>query len=141
MNTAYIYRDKSDSQGTLGIFSFPSLGFSSYVIELPYKDNKPRVSSVPADEYNCKIRYSPKYGWTFHLTDVKGRTYILMHPGNVAGDTSKGFKTHSLGCILFGKKYGKLWGQKSVFNSRSTFNQFMRLAKENDINEFKLIIQ
>ena len=141
MIEAHIYRGSQNDQGTIGVFVMPALGFSSYVMELPYKWNIKRRSSVKPDTYICKVYKSPKYGIVFKLTDKHRRSYILMHPGNVAGDVAKGYKTHSLGCILMGSSYGKLWKQKAVFNSRSTVNKFMRLMDSNNVKQFKLTIQ
>ena len=56
---------------------------------------------------------------------MPNRTYILIHSGNYAGDKSKGFKSHVMGCILLGKKSGYLGGQVAILNSRIMVRAFM----------------
>lgn len=126
MPQAYIFRKKSTRQGTLGILAVPEVGFSAYTMELPWYYNINNYSCIPKGDYIVRIRKSPKYGYIFHIKDVKGRRYILIHSGNVAGDTRAGYKTHSQGCILIGKTHGRLWSQTAVYNSRVTLNKFMR---------------
>lgn len=139
MISASIFRVISDDQGTIGIFSIPDLGWSCYINELPDRKNKSNISRIPAGEYEVKIRISPRYGPIFHLQNVKDRSYILMHAGNYAGDVAKGWKTHSQGCLLLGRKVGLLWvgkkQQRSVLNSRTTLQEFMNLM---DDKSFKL---
>jgi len=38
--------------------------------------------------------------------DVPGRSSILIHPGNLAGDAEVGLDTHTQGCILVGERFG-----------------------------------
>jgi hypothetical protein len=116
-------RMKRSDQGTRGILFADS--FSCQTIELPWRDNKPNISCIPAGEYNVDIRYSPKYGKIYHVKEVPNRSYILMHSGNFAGDKTKGYKTNVAGCILLGKKQGLLMGQWAVLNSRIAVKQFM----------------
>jgi hypothetical protein len=139
MKEAFIYRLKAltDDQGTIGIFSVPALGWSCFVNELPDRDNRSNLSRIPAGDYTVSIRQSPKYGLIFHVKDVKGRSWILFHSGNYAGDILKGWKTHSKGCILLGRKVGVLGRQRVVLNSRSTLAKFMDMM---DNETFKLKI-
>ena len=53
-------------------------------IELPWLDNKNRVSCIPEGRYKMEERYNPKFGWHLHLPDVAGREGILVHPANNA---------------------------------------------------------
>ena len=69
---------------------------------------------------------------------VPNRTYILLHSGNYGGDKSKDYKTHTMGCILLGKKSGFLGGQVAVLNSRITVRAFM---EEMDYQPFNFRIQ
>jgi len=101
-------------------------GFNCQTLELPWRDNRRSISCIPAGEYLVKIRMSPKYGEIYHVKDVPGRTFILIHSGNWAGDTTKGYKTHVNGCILLGQKRGLLAGQWAVLNSRITVKRFMQ---------------
>lgn len=110
-------------EGTLSILITP--GFSCYVLELPWRDNRKSRSCIPSDTYTVQIRRSRKYGLVYHIKDVEGRTFILAHSGNWAGDVDLGLKSHSEGCLLFGSKIGTLQGQRAVFNSRVTMRKFM----------------
>ena len=69
-----------DAEGTV-IFTFDTL-------ELPWKDNTTNISCIPEGVYIGKRRYSKKYREHMHITDVEGRSLILIHWGNYA-DSSK----------------------------------------------------
>lgn len=137
MQTVTLNRFEKTDQGTVGAMAIPALGFSCFAIELPWRDNKKGLSCIPTGEYSVRIRQSPRYGTIFHVTGVDGRSYILIHGGNYAGDIEKGFKTHSKGCILLGKSLGFLQKQRAVLNSRITLRKFMNLLEN---KPFKLII-
>jgi hypothetical protein len=62
---------------------------------------------------------SPKCGETFEVVDVPGRSHVLFHAGNTAGDTE--------GCILLGSTWGKLQENRAVLNSGDTFRRFLDL--------------
>jgi hypothetical protein len=55
-----------------------------YTIELPWKNNQRRVSSIPAGRYPLSKRYSQKFKSHILLENVKDRDYILIHPANNA---------------------------------------------------------
>lgn len=130
----FLIRGDSDDQGTIGrLMSFED-DFSCYTIELPWRDNMKSISCIPDGMYVCEIRQSPKFGTTFHVTNVEGRKYVLMHSGNFAGDVYKGYKTHSHGCILLGRKAVVMCGQKAVTNSRTTMGEFMRVMGADEFN-------
>lgn len=137
MQVVHIKRNNESDHGSFGVLSAPEVGFSCFTGELPWKGNRNRVSCIPVGVYIVRIRQSPKYGTIFHLTDVEGRTYILIHWGNFCGDVEKGLKSHTAGCILLGKKKGVLGDQKAVLNSRIIVKKFMRLMNN---EPFKLII-
>lgn len=115
-----------------------------YSLELPDRDNNQNVSRVNAGEYTCKVRYSPHFKrLTFWLQDVEGRTYVLIHGANFAGDVAKGYQSHLNGCIALGKGLGKIKNkfgnyQKAVLTSRTAVREFMDAL---DNEEFKLIIK
>ena len=137
------YRYRSSSHGTFSRWICNDIGWDSFCLELPWKNNKQSLSCIPDDTYIVKIRYSNKYGYVFHLTNVEGRTWILIHSGNYAGDIEKGLKTHSEGCLLLGQKAGILEGQQAILNSRATVKRFMRTMnnqtfKLNIINLYKV---
>ena len=53
-------------------------------IELPWKNNEPRVSCIPEGRYELKKRFSRKYKIHLQVKDVRGRSFILVHPANDA---------------------------------------------------------
>lgn len=137
MNTVYIFRYPTTDQGTGGMLFCPETGFMCKTIELPWRDNHSSISCIPPGEYNVARFDSKKFGRTFVVQGVPGRSAILFHSGIWAGDTAKGFKTHSAGCILLGATHGQFGGQFAILNSRITVTKF----KENmEYKPFKLII-
>lgn len=59
-------------------------------IELPWLDNKQRVSCIPEGRYELTKRYSQKFGHHLLVNEVKGRELILIHPANDAIKELKG---------------------------------------------------
>ena len=59
-------------------------------IELPWKNNQPRVSCIPEGRYRLRRRHSPRFRDHFEVMDVKERKYILFHAGNDAGKELRG---------------------------------------------------
>ena len=53
-------------------------------IELPWKQNRRRISCIPEGEYFLQKRYSNKFQWHIEVCGVSGRSYILLHPANNA---------------------------------------------------------
>ena len=119
----YLFRLCRHDQGTEG--QLLTNGFNCYTLELPWRNNQRNISCVPPGVYDVIIRRSPRFGITYWVLKVPGRTYILIHSGNYAGDRSKGFKTHVNGCILLGQKMGYLSNQRAILNSRVTIRRFM----------------
>lgn len=71
------------SEGTNGILLLNGAVISS-TIELPWKNNAPRISCIPEGKYGLVKRYSPHHKWHFELKDVPSRQLILIHPANDA---------------------------------------------------------
>ena len=122
-----LIRTESSPQGTLGMVLVLNKRF--YSMELPWLDNAKGRSCIPYGEYECKIVDSPKFGPSYQVLDVEGRTHILMHVGNWAGDTEFGYKTDSDGCILLGEAIGNLSGQRSITSSRKALEHFLYLTE------------
>jgi hypothetical protein len=123
-------RYETGDHGTFGLWSSTSADFSMHIIELPWRDNKPNFSCIPVGIYKvCKYE-SKRFGRCWQVMDVEGRTYILIHPGNLAGDRDKGYSSHLRGCMSPGRRRGWLTGktgkkQKAVCLSRPAMNDFM----------------
>jgi len=121
-----ICRGDSTEQGTFGVLRAKG-NFSCKVCELPDRGNEKNYSRIPAGSYNCRPYHSERFGSVYIVEEVKGRSYILAHSGNLAGDSKRGLRTHSAGCILLGKYFGKLNGQKAVLCSRPVVRSFVNL--------------
>ena len=61
-----------------------------YTIELPWLNNRSKVSCIPEGRYRLLIRYSLKHKGHFILQNVKDRTLILIHPANNAATELQG---------------------------------------------------
>lgn len=59
-------------------------------IELPWRQNAPRVSCIPEGVYGLRKRFSRRFDWHFEITGVPGRSAILIHPANNAEIELKG---------------------------------------------------
>lgn len=142
VKTAYLLRGNSTDEGTFGYMI--SQGGIWNSLELPDRNNQKNISSIPKGEYICKIRFSPHFRRnTYHLQNVEGRSYILTHSANFAGDINKGYQSHLNGCISLGKSRGSFKNkfghfQKAVLTSRTAVREFMESM---DNEDFKLIIK
>ena len=70
-------------EGTNGVLSVNGKEICK-TIELPWRNNKARVSCIPEGKYKIRKRYSAKFKWHLELINVKNRKYILLHPANNA---------------------------------------------------------
>lgn len=59
-------------------------------IELPWRQNEPRISCIPEGTYVLRKRYSLRFHWHFEVVGVPGRSAILLHPANDAAKELKG---------------------------------------------------
>ncbi len=101
------------------------------ILEPPDKNNEQDISCIPEGSYICRRVDSPKYGDTFEITDVEGRSHILFHWGNWLHNTK--------GCPLTGEGFKKLSGKPAVTYSKRAFKTFMDYMEGED--EFPLTIQ
>ena len=67
-------------------------------VEKPWAGNRFRESCIPPGRYRVVHRRSRKFGRHLHVTDVEGRSFILIHVGNDHGDI--------VGCIAPGTRFG-----------------------------------
>ena len=96
-----------------------------------WRDNQRSISCIPVGSYRCVEHDSPRFGSTYLVTNVPGRSHILFHPGNRHVDTE--------GCILVGSSFSNSWGGSGITNSRLGFSNFLRLLREH--KEFILLVQ
>jgi len=121
-----ITRFDSGDQGTFGILTLED--FFAWTCELPWRDNQPFVSCIPVGDYEAVPYISRHFGKVYLILHTGIRIGILTHSGNVGGDKSLGFLTHTLGCILLGKYLGRLMRQKAVLFSKPIMNRFLEKA-------------
>ncbi|WP_321276938.1 DUF5675 family protein [Thiomicrorhabdus indica] len=134
LKTLQLYRGASTDQGTAGVLMH--LGKRvCYFMELPDRSNKPNLSRIPAGKYLCKYlprSASGKYKDVYHVVNVPKRSGILQHSGNVAGDKTLGYKTHSWGCQLPALRLGKLYGQLAGLASRAALHKLHSVTGRSD---------
>lgn len=128
-----INRFHSTVEGTVGKLKCPHLYFDCRTIELPWKDNQKNISCIPEGTYEAEHYLSESRGDTYKLKDVPGRTSILIHVGNWAGDISQGLKSDSEGCILLGQDVDRLSSQLAVTQSRKTMKHFIEMTEKKPI--------
>lgn len=133
---AQLTRFSTSDSGTKGILTFEG-GFSCKTLELPWRNNKTKVSCIPTGTYKCSLYPSSKFGLVYNIEDVPSRSAILLHTGNFAGDVKKGLKSDVEGCILVGMKFGVLSGQEAILDSRKAKLALMEFT---DNEEFELTI-
>lgn len=100
-------------------------------LERPWLDNQRSVSCITDGAFTAKRHLSPRFGETFWLQDVPGRSEILLHKGNIDDD--------SHGCILVGEQFDLVNGEDGIVASKEGFAEFMRLQR--GTNEFVLTIR
>ena len=129
MRTVDIIRIEQGETGTFGVLRLDGQA-ACVTMEPPDRDNQTDVSCIPAGTYVCRRRNSPRFGDTFEVTDVPGRTHILFHQGNRLADTS--------GCVLLGSRFGTLHDERAVLDSARAFAGFMDSCA--DADAFKLVV-
>jgi hypothetical protein len=145
MREFILTRTQSADDGTFGTICIDGRVF--HTAELPWRDNKFQVSCIPEGTYTVIPNTSPKFGACFRLEKVSGRSDILIHVGNYAGDSAKGYRTDVQGCILIGESCvnvdvtdgkGSKRSQRMVTDSKKAFKAFAALIGK---ESFKLIIR
>ena len=132
---AVITREKLQEAQTLGTLVLKddegNKLFSCKTLELPWLDNKRNESCIPLGNYKVSPRQSAKYNKHFHIQDVPGRSFILIHIGN--------YKDQTRGCVLIGDKLADLNadGYKDVTSSKATLQKLLKVAP----NGFDLTIK
>lgn len=117
-----------DDHGTYGVLIDGTRPFA-VTLERPWLNNEKSASCIPAGQYTCRRVRSPKFGNTFEVTGVPGRTHILFHKGNQVEETQ--------GCILVAEQFGKLGnGNVAVLQSGAGHAEFMLLLS--GLDEFAL---
>jgi hypothetical protein len=100
-------------------------------VERPWLGNGKDISCIPEGGYLCRRVVSPRFGDTFEVADVPGRSHILFHRGNTMED--------SRGCILVGGRFGELEGKAGVLSSGEGFEELRERLK--GVDSFLLFIK
>lgn len=124
MQIVTIKRTTESDAGTEGILT--ATGFKCRTLELPWRNNRRQRSCIPSGQYRCHLVDSPRFGLVYLVNGTEPRTGILIHAGNHAGDTERGYKSDVQGCILLGDHIGTLAGQTAILNSRATVRAFIK---------------
>lgn len=103
---ARLLRGPNSDQGTFGLLTFGPQ--SCRTLELPWRDNRTRRSCIPPGTYLCAIVQSPKFGRVYGVRRVPGRSAVLIHPANLAGDVDLGWTTQLEGCIAPCERVGSM---------------------------------
>lgn len=129
MTADYILqREPSTAGGTRGELLHNG-GRLCHTLELPWKDNRRRISCIPAGTYLVAKRSSPKYGHHWEVNGVEGRGTILFHIGNTINDI--------LGCILVGDRRGVLNGLPAVLGSKSAMDRLRAILPDSFLLEIR----
>jgi len=125
-----LIRVASLSDSTFGVLIDDDVPFC-VTVERPWLDNERGKSCIPDGAYVCKRIDSPKFGDTFEVQKVKGRSHILFHKGNISDD--------SHGCIIIGEQFGNpVLGEKALFSSGVAFKEFKWRTKDKNFFTLKI---
>lgn len=105
-------------RGTFGVLRNALVPFV-LTLERPWIDNQVGLSCIPQGLYTCERVRSPKFGDTFEVTGVPGRSHILFHKGNTIEDTE--------GCILVAEEFSGTHEQPMIVSSERGYGEFMAL--------------
>lgn len=115
---------------TLGEWRDDDNNHLCYTIELPWLNNHPMKSCIPAGTYTANSYFSPKHGFNvWRLAGVPDRSFIEIHPANFVSDL--------LGCVGVGDSQGQINGVPAVLNSQETFKMLLSTLPDS----FTLTIQ
>ena len=120
----------SGDQGTPGKLFYEDSGnehFICYTLELPDRDNERSFSRIPAGSYSVRHHSGFRYKNALRLERVPGRSAILIHAGNWAGDRRKDLRSCTRGCILTAESHARLLGQACGRDSRRALRKVMAL--------------
>lgn len=110
-----LYRYDITDTYTLGILFVKGAYFCD-TLELPWKENKRQISSIPNGTYSVQWRKDDVFPEVLELLNVPDRSGILIHSGNTTSDIQ--------GCILVGYKTGN----KLLPTSRDTLKRLINLV-------------
>lgn len=117
LKTAYLRRWIETEDGTFGELIFENRVLCQ-TLEDRWANNQPRVSCIPPGRYLCVPHSGPKFKDVWEITNVPGRTAILIHCGNLSSDT--------IGCVLCGMAIGKFDDHYGLVGSRAAMGDLRK---------------
>ena len=114
-----LIRVARNNEATYGVLAWENTAFA-VTLELPWRENKRGESCIPHGVYQCKKVHSPRFGSTYEVTNVPGRSEILFHKGNLSDDTH--------GCILIGEQFNPVRGRPGITASKEGYDEFTRIT-------------
>jgi len=116
-------RTQWDDYGTFGSLLDDNGDILCVTVELPWKDNHPQESCIPAGVYNVIPHNSPAHPDTWEITNVPGRSEILIHNANWPDELR--------GCVGVGKAISTINGQLGVTSSVETLDKLREILPNN----------
>jgi hypothetical protein len=124
MRKVLLTRNETGPEGTFGRIATDGM-FEATTLELPWLNNEPNKSCIPAGVYRCALVDSPSKGRVYEVRGslLGGRTHILIHPAN--------WSHQLLGCIAIGRAEGLVQDEKrggafrGIMSSRDAVIGFM----------------
>jgi hypothetical protein len=114
---AVLTRQRQTADGTYGVLTVGGEQIA-YTLELPWRDNHPETSCVPAGTYPVTLEFSPHFGRVlWELRGVPGRSECKFHPANVPSELR--------GCIALGDAFADFDGVEGVVASRHATGRLM----------------
>lgn len=132
MKSLHLLRVAYRTDGTPGVLLDGGDTPFALTMERPWLDNAVGKSCIPVGMYTCRRVQSPKFGNTFEVTGVPGRSAILFHKGNIDDD--------SHGCILVGEEFA-VWNDGSVSIARSGYGYTEFMDRFAQVNDFPLVVR
>lgn len=139
-----LLRTERLADGVFGELIGVDVSLRLVTMEDDWRENAPRISCIPAGIYLLKRTIYHKHNYeTFEVTNVKGRSRILIHPANTEEDVE--------GCIGVGMRRGFLHVAKdedtgalnvtknSIVQSNKAFQMFMGALDEVDEADLEVL--
>lgn len=131
-----LIRVARNSIATYGVLVYSTTPFA-VSLERPWMNNQRGISCIPGGTlaspivYQCQRVQSPKFGETFEVLNVRDRSEILFHKGNVDDDTH--------GCIILGEAFNPILGKPGVTDSGHAFAELMNIMRLTDRFQLSVI--
>ncbi len=120
MENITLTRISQSNEGTFGMMDDEDGNQLCVTIEPPPDIQHP---CIPAGIYDCIPHNGERWKHVWEITNVPGRSSILIHAGNTDADTR--------GCVVVGTKVGELNGNQAVLESLNALNKLRAELPDN----------